>query len=461
MSGLSPYRPFLPLLFAAVVLSGCAGKKNANQTPPPAWVDQRPISESHYIGIGSALKTMDASEATKTAKERAAADLAAEIAVRVESTSLLESAEANGSVSEHFSSSISSRAEERISGFEVVDAWEDEKRVHVYYRLNKALHASQRQARRAEAMQSAALEYSAGRTARDEGNLLRALAHWSHGVMVLEEFWNEVNRTEVEGQEVNLASHLVRTLRQTVQDIRLEPAVNQVKLTAEGRFKFPLGLEATIAQQEQTGVPIAYAYHNGTYRRSGTEFTDDHGQVVALISDVAPRRPNPNFTAGIDLERLWKQAEVDPTVVALCGSPITAEISVPIKVEMPRVHVGADAESTLDAGQMAGPIEALRRVLMKEGFEVVDTPESAQFQLSFRLRSDMRSPQGDLANFHTAYVEGIALTRDATGARVNETQIDRIKGVQLNAEAALRIALSNLAESIEKSLGKKITDNLR
>ena len=82
------------------------------------------------------------------AKKRAAADLASEIAVRVESASLLESAENNGTVSQRFSSSISSHAEERIAGFEVVDVWEGENRVHVFYRLNKALHAQAREARR-------------------------------------------------------------------------------------------------------------------------------------------------------------------------------------------------------------------------------------------------------------------------------------------------------------------------
>lgn len=451
----------IPLSFAMLVFSGCAGKKGIDQTPPPVWVSQRPISSSHYIGIGSAAKTMVANEAMQTAKERAAADLAAEISVRVQSTSLLESAESNGSVSQHFSSSISSRADERISGFEVVDAWEDNDRVHVYYRLNKTRHAAQREARRQEAMQSAKLEYSTGRKALEEGNILRALGHWSHGIMVLEEFWNEVNRTEVDGQEVNLESHLIGSMRQTLQDIELVPIVQTVRLNAEGRFRFPLGMEASINGQIITGVPIAYAYHNGTYRKSGTEFTDDNGQVVALISGVAPQRPDPDFTAVMDVDRLWKQAEVDPTVIALCGDPVTREIHIPIEVEMPRIYVGADVASALDASQMAGPIEAMRRVLIREGFELVENEAEAQFNLAFRLRSELRTPAGGgLGDFHTAYVEGIIAARDANGALVNETRVERTKGVQLNSDAALRLALSNAAESIEKSLGKKVADTL-
>jgi hypothetical protein len=123
--------------------------------------------------------------------------------------------------------------------------------------------------------------------------------------------------------------------------------------------------------------------------------------------------------------------------------------------------VGADVASALDASQMAGPIEAMRRVLIREGFELVENEAEAQFNLAFRLRSELRTPAGGgLGDFHTAYVEGIIAARDANGALVNETRVERTKGVQLNSDAALRLALSNAAESIEKSLGKKVADTL-
>ena len=76
---------------AAMLLAGCSGARNAKRTPPPEWMSQRPISRTHYIGIGSAVNSPIPGEALRMAKERAAADLAGEIAVRVESASLLES----------------------------------------------------------------------------------------------------------------------------------------------------------------------------------------------------------------------------------------------------------------------------------------------------------------------------------------------------------------------------------
>ena len=67
--------------------------------------------------------------------------------------------------------------------------------------------------------------------------------------MALEEFWNEVNRKELEGQMVTIEPHLLRTMRNTVLAIQLDGAVDAVELSAQNNFKFPLGLHATIDEK--------------------------------------------------------------------------------------------------------------------------------------------------------------------------------------------------------------------
>ena len=54
----------------------CQETKATEQLPPPEWIGQRPLSSSHYIGIGSATQTPVAGDALANAKKRAAADLA-------------------------------------------------------------------------------------------------------------------------------------------------------------------------------------------------------------------------------------------------------------------------------------------------------------------------------------------------------------------------------------------------
>ena len=461
MTRLTDIAAGLSIAVFAVAFSGCSGARGTQRTPPPPWMAERPLSSTHYIGIGSAARTAIPGEGLKNAKKQAAADLAAEIAVRVESASILESAERNGTLQEQFSSTISSRAEERISGFEVAGVWEDEGMVHVYYRLNKSQHAAERRMRRESAIEAALDEYAAGQSALEEGQLLLALTRFDHGIMLLEEFWNEVNRGTIDGVEVTIESTMVSAIRNAIQSIEVAPAVEAVVLDAAGSFKFPLGLHATVEGTDATGVPLNYRYHNGTYRKSGTEFTDSQGMVVALVSNVRDPRPENDMTVTVDLDRLFKQAEMDAAIMELVGNPVTPTVKVPIAVDMPSVHVGIDASSDLTTPQHDAPMQALRAALLSAGFQVLDQAEATDFKVEFDLRAESRSPTGSLEGFHTAYVEGSIKVRNAEGRIVEEILLDRTKGVQLNPDAALQLALSNTAESIEKSMGKKVADAIR
>ncbi len=448
-------------LVLAMTLHGCSGSRGTESTPPPSWMLARPLSGTHYIGIGSAAKTGTPGEGLQNAKKQASADLAAEIAVRVESASILESAEQNGTLQERFSSTISSRAEERITGFEVAGVWEDEATVHVFYRLNKAKHAAERQARRESAIRAAVSEYDAGRAALDEGLLLMAIAQYSRGIMALEEFWNEVNRATIDGMEVTVESHLIAAIRSTLQSIILTPAVEEITLNASGAFKFPLGVEATIHGVGATGAPLQYRYHNGTYRKSGTEFTDEEGMVVVLVSGVDDPRPDRNLEITVNLERMWSQGEVDPAVVELVGTPVARTLTLPIVLDMPRIFVGIAPSSNLSAELHDAPLQALRAALLSAGFLVMEDAGAADFTVEFDLRSEHRAPSGSFEGFHTAFVEGAIKVRNQAGRMTQEILLDRSKGVQMNPDAALRLALSNTAESIERSIGEKVTDAIR
>ena len=174
----------------------------------------------------------------------------------MESTSLLESEERNGQVREDFTNTISSRAEERIAGFQVVEVWEGQQGTYVYYRLDKARYAAERQARRQEAMDFALLEHEAGKPDLASGNIQGALDHWGAGVLGLEEFWNEVNRATIDGVEVSVEPHLLRAMREAVRNIDLNAAMDVVTLNARGDFRFPLGLHATLDGGNVRGLPF-------------------------------------------------------------------------------------------------------------------------------------------------------------------------------------------------------------
>lgn len=449
-----------PLLVSAWLV-GCAGSRNTPVTDAPEWVQHRPVSMSHYIGIGSAVQVPMPGEALRTAKERAAADLAAEISVKVQSASLLESADNNGQVSERFSSTISSRSEASIEGFEVFDTWQDKNRVHVYYRLDKARHAAARARRQSAAIESALAECRAGNEDRDAGRVAQALNHWGTGIMALEEFWNEVNKGSVDGREVNLEPHMVRSMRETVQSLEITTEMGGIVLDAGNGFAFPLGLQVSMNGIPASGVPVRYAYHGGDYMKRATEFSDDGGMLVALVSGVRGDRPDRDFTATVDLDRLRNAAGLDPVVASLVGSPPLAEFRMPVEVTMPAIHIALAVEGDVTTQEAAGVVQATRIAMRREGFEVLEVPGGADFGIEILLRKEIRTSPDHLGQFQTVYVEGALRARDAQGQWVEELALERVKGVQLDTDAALRVALANMGELIDGKLARRLAEALR
>ena len=447
-------------LALGILFSGCSNLRQAKTTPAPEWVTNRPVSSQFYIGIGSASPNAIPGESMRIAKERAAADLAGEISVTVQSSSLLESEERNGQVREDFSSTITSKAEERIAGFQIVDSWEGAQGSYIYYRLDKARYAAQRNARRQEAISLAVAECEAGQQDLDEGNIQGALDHWGAGVLGLEEFWNEVNQATVDGIEVNMEAHLIRAMREAIRNLDLRAAVDRITLSASNEFRFPLGLHATHGGMNVKGVPLQYRYHNGTYMKRATEFTDDEGTVVAIISDVAHVRPDRKLTCTVDVPRVLQAAGLNAILKELIGTINVDRISVPIKVVMPSVRVIPSPSSRVETSLHNGTITELQSLLIDEGFIISESSTQSDFVILLELRSEQREPSSNLANFHTAYVEGKIAVRNARDAIVNQIILDRVKGVQLNASTALNLALSNMAQTIREKHGNTIVQSL-
>ena len=447
-------------LALGILFSGCSNLRQAKTAPAPEWVTNRPVSSQFYIGIGSASPNPIPGESMRIAKERAAADLAGEISVTVQSSSLLESEERNGQVREDFSSTITSKAEERIAGFQIVDSWEGAQGSYIYYRLDKARYAAQRNARRQEAMALAVAEHDAGQQDLDEGNIQGALDHWGTGVLGLEEFWNEVNRATVDGVEVNLEAHLIRAMREAIRNLDLRAAVDRIVLSASNEFRFPLGLHATHGGVNVKGVPLQYRYHNGTYMKRATEFTDDEGTVVAIIRDVAHVRPDHKLTCTVDVPRLLNAAGLASVMTELIGALSTDQVTVAIDVRMPTIRIRPSTNSQLNAASHQGPISAIEAILLDAGFLILPLDESSDFTLTLELRSERRTPNGDLGNFHTAYIEGGLIVESQSGQRVHQVVLNRVKGVQLDPNAALNLALSNTAKAIKEKHANELIDAL-
>jgi hypothetical protein len=101
----------------------------------PGWVKQRPTSQLHFIGIGSADKT--SSEYKKLAKANAFNDLASEISVSISSELIDVMTEYSGFSEEYARSEIRMSTKDDLEGYKFFDDYNGEDSYSIFYRIEK------------------------------------------------------------------------------------------------------------------------------------------------------------------------------------------------------------------------------------------------------------------------------------------------------------------------------------
>lgn len=167
--------PFLVSLLILAVQSRAGG----NSSSPPAWLDRLPHSQDRYIGIGRADKRTHPTDYREAAQAAALAQIGREISIRVrsETRSWLEEGSQGGD--ERFSQAVQGVSSAELAGYELVDQYETDDALWVYYALDKEVYlkAVEEAERKAAAWwdrETAALEEELG-----SGRIQAAVDRWN------------------------------------------------------------------------------------------------------------------------------------------------------------------------------------------------------------------------------------------------------------------------------------------
>lgn len=119
------------LFFIFLYLNSCTSK-------PPIWVENRPIEDEFWHGIGFALKNNDSF--MEIARERAIHEIASQIKINIMSELDIIVNDYNGSVENTISSISKSRVNLLLPELKLIDTYETKVGVYYYLRLNKELY---------------------------------------------------------------------------------------------------------------------------------------------------------------------------------------------------------------------------------------------------------------------------------------------------------------------------------
>lgn len=452
------------LLTALLALAACKGRETAVVVPPPpvseapAWVRARPASDAYYIGIGLCPKSRP--DFQETAKKNALNDLASEISVRVEGSSLLNTLDTRKQFNETFNSSIRTTTNEQLEGFELVDTWDNGQEHWTYYRLSKAEHARIKAERKQAAMNSALDLFTRAQESLAAGDLRTAIDQDLRALLAMKAYWGENDKAVIGGREVPVVNEVYGHLQRTVSEVRLSTLPERIRLDQQGHFRREVLVSARRGEGRDTRdlaqLPLSLAYPGLNGRVSENKGTDSEGRLRATVQRVDLQAQARELLVSLDMEALVSR-ELDPAFTRpLVASLTVPQLHVAIDVDMPRVFIQANETNLGQPVGDAGAAMAIKEDLTTKGFRFVDSMNEAD--LLMRVNGSTREG-GEASGFFTAFLDlGITFRDRRSGEVIYEGGRQGIKGIQLNYPKAGMEAYKKAAQELRGAIVKAMLE---
>lgn len=335
----------------------------------PAWVTTHPVSDKAYVGIGMA--SMDDDDYVKKATSNALSDIASQIAVKVETNSLLHTVDVDGRSREMFEEKIRGTLTGWIEGHELKDSYQSGNTYYVYYTLDKATYKKNAEAKRTTAILTGMDCLKKGREAEEMMNLVQAAQLYCKGLEAVEP-WMFMELTTMEGgRQVNVPIELYQAFIGTFSGMAI--TTNTVQIEGEA-FKPVAAPLAGCLSKNGVVVPntkLKLAFVKGSGDVSAPVQTDHTGTAEFHVTNITAKLPVQELRISIDDSFLAKLPEVYRKLIDTATWP-SAKITLTLKSTPVTAYLYIN-----DNHDLEGIERQLRSMLTQNYFSLTEDPDAA------------------------------------------------------------------------------------
>lgn len=445
-------------LFALILFGLCGCKSGQNiQASAPEWTQNLPMDPGYYVGIASAPESSYPGRALEVAKERALGDLARTISVKVESSSALNTLQQDDRIRSSFREQSQSTSNADLEGYELMGTWESDASSWAYYRLSRVKWAQIVAARKAAAIEIAIGFYESALQAVQEGDVLTGIDRYLRGMEALRAYWGELNEGGTSsGERIVVDRACLDGITEILASLRIEPSKNSLELSFANRFQEELTVQIFSHHLAVANLPISYRYHRGTLPRTGTLTTNPDGLVAIPVQGFEPQLSHSSIEIRLRLAETLSEGHLEGAAMMLEGLSLPA-LDIPISLMKPVVCIQS-REFIYNQpmnGNRLGITDALAEALHQQGFQVTESCRDAGLVLEIESDTE-RHGSAAAGGFHTAYLNArVRVIHGESGNLILQKNLDRVKGVQLDWDAAAIAAYDKAAREIK---GRFVTD---
>ncbi|MEM7549415.1 MAG: LPP20 family lipoprotein [Bacteroidota bacterium] len=437
------------LLIIAMLSVGCKShlptpspvrqKELATSSYQPDWVRQKPSSPGYYIGIGNAPLAYP--DYQSNAKLEALDDLASEISVTIESSSLLNQVENSAGFREQFRSAIKSTTQQSITLHEQVESWSDDRYYWVQYRLNKSSFEQLRAEKKQKALDIASEFFIKGLEAERSRELIQSLHFFAQSIEALTDYINERNEVTIKGTSQLLAVESYSRILQIISDIRLSSDSSSYTFTA-GESSKKVTFKAMMDITPVKNLVVILASENQKALN-----TDEKGNIDLQIHRKPPSQKlvaTPNF----DFLNAY------PLTWALIHNFQPNQLTIRFNIPPITIQVISDEKNLNQEMNQQILGDFLKKLLTEQGYRVVDRSGEYLFEIYATTRKG-----SELSGLYTSYLDLNLKIKNQNEEVLFSDFFSNIKGIHTSYALAGLKAYQNVENELSEDIKRSVEKN--
>ncbi len=420
----------------------------------PAWVTTHPVSDKEYVGIGMA--SMNDADYVQKATHNALADIAAQVAIKVEANSLLRTVDVDGHSREMFDEKIKGSLAGWIEGHELKDSYQSGDTYYVYYTLNKATYQKKTAAKRTAAIRTGMDYLHKGRDAEAMMNLVQAAQLYCKGLEAVEP-WMFMELTATEGgYQVNVPIELYHAFINVFAGMAITTNTAQI----EGETFKPVATPvAGCLSKDGVVVPnvkLQLAFVKGNGELTDPVQTDYTGTAEFYVTNITSKLPVQELRISIDDSFLAALPEVYRKLIDTDTWP-AAKITLTLKSTPVTAYLHITDDHYLEGSE-----RQIRSLLANNHFALTEDPDAAACFIELSSSVDMGEVvSGGMYDLNACYCTLVLKIYDNhSQEQLLDYSVNSVK-VLVPTNKTVEQTLAQCVREVMKRVNRELPDKLR
>jgi len=275
----------------------------------PEWVQNHPISQSYYVGVGISKK-IKGTDYRELAKKNAYEEISSEISVSVSSNSILNQQEKNGKFTEMFKTTSKTHTNNQLTGCKQIAYWENKDEFWVYYKLSKAEVERQKQI----AIDDALISLEQAVIYDNNNEYANAISSYSMAISAIKPYLGQRLKTTYNGRTVFLGQLIVDKYRNLISSVELSSNQEELKFVS---FQFIPEIEIRLTRNGKALKNIPLKVTSKAFKYEGDFKFDSEGKVRLPKVRANTFKSSARTTLSMNVDQMIEETVSDDLVKAL------------------------------------------------------------------------------------------------------------------------------------------------